>query len=37
MSLWIREHGGSYTFASATCAKKWEEIKKGGVASRSDS
>ncbi|KAK5172091.1 uncharacterized protein LTR77_003729 [Saxophila tyrrhenica] len=23
---WMQEHGSSYTFAPATCAKKWDEI-----------
>jgi hypothetical protein len=23
---YIEEHGGSYSFAPATCAKKWDEV-----------
>ena len=26
ISAYIREHGGTYSFAPATCAKKWEEV-----------
>jgi hypothetical protein len=26
ISAYIRQHGGSYSFAPATCAKKWEEV-----------
>nr|OQO24574.1 hypothetical protein B0A51_09731 [Rachicladosporium sp. CCFEE 5018] len=29
ISVWIKEHGGSYLFAPATCAKKWEEVEVG--------
>ncbi|KAK6436787.1 hypothetical protein LTR95_007026, partial [Oleoguttula sp. CCFEE 5521] len=29
ISVWIKEHGGSYLFAPATCAKKWEEVEMG--------
>ena len=25
---WMQEHGSSYTFAPATCAKKWEEMPR---------
>ncbi|KAK6436479.1 hypothetical protein LTR95_007330 [Oleoguttula sp. CCFEE 5521] len=28
ISVWIKEHGGSYLFAPATCAKKWEEVEE---------
>ena len=24
---YIEEHGGSYSFAPATCAKKWDELR----------
>lgn len=26
ISTWMREHGSSYTFAPATCKKKYDEI-----------
>ena len=28
ISAYIRQHGGSYTFAPATCAKKWDEVTR---------
>ncbi|KAF2486584.1 hypothetical protein BDY17DRAFT_321364 [Neohortaea acidophila] len=27
VSEWMKKHGGSYRFAPATCARKWEEVK----------
>ncbi|KAF2721865.1 hypothetical protein K431DRAFT_303166 [Polychaeton citri CBS 116435] len=27
ISVWMKENGASYPFASATCSKKWEELK----------
>lgn len=26
IAAYISEHGGSYDFAAATCAKKWDEV-----------
>lgn len=27
ISAWIKDNGGSYLFAPATCARKWDEVE----------